>query len=376
MLGLTSRASAPRGFPTWLGGRREQVGSIGLEFSRELLHAVQMERGSRGVRIRAAVSVPFGCTREALLADPRRVKRLVRETLRSKPFSGRKIVTCAPPADVKISMASYRLEADDDEEVVIAGLASERIEGRAEDWVIDFIPVRTPDGELERSALITCIERVKVLDMIGMLGRAGLEVTALEIGPVALGRLVTTMNGLAEHSTVLVVNFGQDKTYMTVFSGRRLALERDVGFGERDIVQLLAENLELDPTEAAAMLSRFGVRANPVASDLAGGEVGRAIEEIAKHRFVELAGEIENVAIYSASQLRGAAIDHIYLLGSVARWRGSDALLAGLLSLPVSILNPFDAFAANTDAAVLGDLDPIAGIAVATGCAPRGLTDA
>ena len=83
--------------------------------------------------------------------------------------------------------------------------------------------------------------------------------------------------------------------------------------------------------------------------------------------------EVRKVLIYVASQSRGASIDAVYLLGSAARWPGTAPALEEFLNLPVEVLNPFCAFEANSDPAVLRGLDPVAGMATAIGCALRDL---
>jgi len=75
-----------------------------------------------------------------------------------------------------------------------------------------------------------------------------------------------------------------------------------------------------------------------------------------------------------ASETRGGAIEQIYLLGSLARIAGIDQLLRTHLSIPVKTINPFYGFSVRSSNNMVDDLGPLAGIAVATGLALRGIT--
>lgn len=282
-----------------------------------------------------------------------------------------------PAEDVKLSLTNYQLKDGDDPAQVIVNQALELIDGAADDWILDYLPVHARgEGTGEHAALIALARREKVLTFLHTLNAAGIEIDALEIGPVAIQRLVTRVREGSTHGNVLTINFGRQRTFLTVFCGSRLELDREVQFGESELVEKLAAGLEMSEQDAQALLYRHGVASDQSdtllrTSFLDTQEICATLREIIKPRFLDLADEVQKVVIYTASQMRGAAVDHVYLLGSVARWPGADKLLSGLLSLPVTVLNPLQVFAADGSAAASVDLDPIAGIAIATGCALR-----
>ena len=260
---------------------------------------------------------------------------------------------------------------------VIMTHALQLIDGAADDWILDYLPVHARGEDTgEHAALIALARREKVLAFLHALDSAGIEVDALEVGPVAIQRLVTRARQESAHNNVLTINFGRQKTFLTVFCGSRLELDREVQFGESELVEKLATSLEMSEQDVHALLYRHGIASKQShmltsSSFLDTQEISATLREIVKPRFLDLADEVQKVVIYTASQMRGAAIDHVYLLGSVARWPGADMLLANLLSLPVTVLNPFHSFATDANAMVSDDLDPIVGFAVATGCALR-----
>ncbi|HVL59571.1 MAG TPA: hypothetical protein VM491_24020, partial [Burkholderiaceae bacterium] len=95
-----------------VGSRR--IGPLGLELSSERLHLVQMQLGDTP-SVRAAVSLPYRCTRDALLSEPARLRRLVAEALSRQPFKGRGVVSSLPAADVTILPVAFRPAAGQDD---------------------------------------------------------------------------------------------------------------------------------------------------------------------------------------------------------------------------------------------------------------------
>ena len=352
------------------------LGPIGLDLSREKLHLVQMRFGAGRPTIVAACSVDYPVPKSDLLESPRALRRFVSKAMASNGFSGREVVTCIPAVHLRMSMIDYQLESTRSEGQIIATRALELFNVSAADSVIDFLPVRKESGgDDERAALVACADRIHAEAYLDTLQAAGLEVLALEIGPVALRRLVTAAIEHDPDRTVLAINFGRTRSYMTVFSGRRLALQREVRFGERDLLRLVVRQLDVDEDEAQRLRYRHGITAQPLdfqAQSTSENTVAAVLAEIAKGSFVDLVEEIEQVAIFAASQLRGAPIDTIYLLGSIARWPGAEAYLSNLLSMEVKLLDPFAAFdVESTNESSAETLDPIAGIAIATGCSLR-----
>ena len=77
--------------------KARKIGPIGLEFSLEALHMVQMETGADGgISLRARASVPFSGARDQLMASPRLVKSLVQKARKRGSFQGNRVVASMP----------------------------------------------------------------------------------------------------------------------------------------------------------------------------------------------------------------------------------------------------------------------------------------
>jgi type IV pilus assembly protein PilM len=349
---------------------RVRPGPIGLDLGQQRLHLVQMNAGPEGPVIRARRSVAYPGGRDAVLASPKALKALYREATRRMGFSGHRVVTCMPAELVQLWPESYRMTVDRSEGAALLALALERVGGTAEDWVVDYIPLRRASADaVDREAIIACCRREHVMQRLDLLSRAGLDVEAVEVGPVAVRRLVAAVSACTAQENLLTVNVGRASTFLTIFAGRRLMVEREAAVGEADLLDRVARNLEIDLAQAQRLVYQHGF----VAPGTAGAEFSHTLATILKPRLLDLADEIEKVVIYTASKLRGAAVDRIFLLGSLARWPGAADMLNRLVALPVEVMNPVATFMPRGDAPV--DPASTTGIfaALAAGSALRGI---
>jgi type IV pilus assembly protein PilM len=373
---MTSMSSLSpfRGMLSKLTAAGAKVGPIGLDLAAEKMHLVQMEHSAAGWRIRAAVSVAYPTTRKDLLAKPSQLKQFVSKALAKRPFKGKQVVSCLPYDDIEILFISFKqAEGQSVSDAVVRELR-ERVKDKLEDSVVDFLSIRDDSNQHgEKNAIVAIAQKQKVMDYLATLQQAGLEPIALDIGPAALGRLVANLPSNKTHPNVLLVNFGRDKTYLSVIWGKRLMLDREIDFGESRLIARACKSLNINEEMASKLLYEQGMFSHHSAA--ATDDFSRTLTEVLRPEFSALAEEVNKTLIYTASVTRGSSVEQAYLLGSVARYPQAASFMQNLLSVPVEVLNPFSSFASNDNAALQTELDPIAGIALASGLCLRGMND-
>ncbi len=351
-----------------------RCGPIGMELAGQKMHLVQLEGSSdRNVALRAHASVPFPGRRDDLLKSPEAFRKVLQRGLQGDKFKGRRAVLAMPAGFFRTMSLGYQVKAGLSDEQVIAQLMQERLDGDIHDYVIDWLPVRTRVGSDERLALVASSPRQNVIDYLEIARMAGLRVGALEIGPAAIRRLISVMPSDDEADVTLVINTGQQSSYLTMIAGRRLLFDKKVAFGERPLLQCLGQTLELNEEHARGLVLRTGLE-GARRGVLADEDAWEALVEILRPQFRKLAAEIERAFLYVASQMRGGAVTRIYLLGSLARWPGADAMLGDLAEVTISNFpNPLSFFAGSEGEQLPeGVTDSLAPeIAVATGLALR-----
>lgn len=348
------------------------AGPIGVDFGASRANFVQFQHGERPL-VRAAVSVPYPDAAEATLNSADALKSLWTSARMQQAFRGHAAVVSLPPHRVSMRFVPYRRDAGHDDASSLLRALRDQPGSQLENAVMDWLPIRPKSEEQdERAALVAIADKSEVVTLLDGLTAAGLSVRAIEVGPVAIKRLIAAVHDRQRGNKVMCVNFGTARSYLTVLWDGEMLLDRDVEFGTELIAEVVASALEVDSHQAARFVERYGIGAS---EDLAHDEdMGLAIENILKPAFNRLAEQIKKALVYTAAETRGGAIDQIYLLGSVASWRGVDRLLGELLALPIETLKPLFGFDTTSCSDLPRNLDAIPGVAVSTGLALRGMS--
>jgi Tfp pilus assembly PilM family ATPase len=334
---------------------------------------VQLDFGAGPPGMRAAVSTRYPVPRAQLMDDARALRRFVKSCLAQAPFSGRRVYCALPPGDVRILPMTVHVAAGQREDQAVARAVRDQIGMDPADAVVDYYHIRSADSDAsERQVLVAVAQQKRVLAFLDMLTGAGLDPVALDIGPAAMARLLASMQREDLGQSALLINFGLQKSFLTVIWGRRLMLDREIDFGEAQLVGKLGASLGLDADAALGLLRTHGVGARPVQQQgAAAGEpdVGRTIREILYPEFAGLAEELLRTQVYVASRTRGSSLHRIYLNGSLARYPHIQTRIGELVALPVELLDPLSGFAGSA-----GSTMPSAehGVALAAGLALRG----
>ncbi len=357
----------------WIG--KGSQGAIGLEFALQELHMVQLVRRGDGIAVRARALVDYPLPRDTLLESRDDCRALLRRALKEDRFRGRDVISVLPAGGTRILPVTYTAggKLDDEGEIILDAVA-DRLQGELSDYVIDYMPIRAREGDRDRVAMVVVARKSTVLDYLALLDYCGLRVQALDIGPMAIRRLVSALSGSQKGENVLVINFGYNSSFLTMISGRRLLFDTEIEFGEQPLVEQVAAALDMSQEKVRQLALRHGIE------EAAGSkyeEIVRALREILKPQFLDLVDEVQKALVYAAGETRGEPVRHIYTLGSIARWPGTATLLGEMLSLQIeTIPDPVTAFAptqrrrrARRDAVVNTNPE----MAVATGLALRGI---
>ncbi|MDH3430112.1 MAG: pilus assembly protein PilM [Gammaproteobacteria bacterium] len=363
-------------------GSGKAIGPIGIDFGLEAVHFVQLATAAgQAPVVHARASLPFGCPRREVLANPHQFRSLIKRAITADKFYGRKAVIAIPAGMFRTISINYQaVGGKDAEAAAVLRVMKDRLDGDLADYVLDYLPVKSRSKNDERLALVAVSERGPIVQFLEFARKARLVVEALEIGPVAISRLVGALAQESGSENVLVINSGRRASYLTVISGNDLLFDQEVAFGEYSLIQQAAETLDMPEDMARDLILRSGVQSGANADSVANAidEAGlvSTISEILKPQFLKLVEEIKRVCLYAASETRGGAVARVYLLGSIARWPGSDALLSSLTGVGVEkIPDPLALFPSKDEGGKPGRGASAPEIVVATGAALRGLRD-
>ena len=355
-------------------------GLIGLDIDFGQIHLCQIRPREDGTySIIAKASVSYSGTRDELLAAPRRLKTLVGDTLRNGNFKGKRVAALMPWDDVKIVLLTYKATVSDvDGEVV--RMLDKRVDGSIEDYVVDYVPVRSNPADEEHMVVATVASRAKVNALLQSLIEAGLEVDSLDIAPTALRRIVSALYTGHAADNVLMINTYREDSYLTVISGRRLLFNQSVEFCQDMLLQRIARELDVSIDSALALVAEHGLEKPqllaPAASD-GDAEISATLLEIVKPCFLDLVDEINRVLVFTASETHGVPVSRVCLLGTVARWPGAQQVLLSLLDFdaPDGQIEFTQVFEDENDNTHVPWSGLFSEISIAMGLALRGLVD-
>jgi type IV pilus assembly protein PilM len=356
------------------------VGPIGVDIALEAMHFVQLESaGNQKPVVRAKASLEINGSRRELLQQPHQLRSLIKRALASDRFQGKKAVLALPSGMFRTVSVNYRLTGSEkDETAAILHAMKGRLDGDLSNYVLDYMPVRGRSKNDEKLALVAVSEHDKVVDFLELIRKGGLDVSALEIGPLAISRLTSAISEDSGEATVLVVNSGRRASYLTLISGDDLLFDQEIAIGEQSLVEHICETLDMSEETARHLLARTGVRAgnsnDPLAEALDETGLFNTLSEILKPQFMKLVEEIKRAFLYAASETRGRGVTQVYLLGSIARWPGAEEMLSAMSGTTVSkIPNPLSLFPSDDRLSSETSEQFAPEIAVATGLALRGM---
>ncbi len=356
------------------------VGPIGLDVALEAVHLVQLELSSmRHPVVRARASIDIRGSRRELLEQPHQFRSLVKRALAADNFQGRKAVLAMPSGMFRTVSINYQHAGSEKKEAAaILRVMKDRLDGDLANYVLDYMPVRGRSKSDEKLALVAVSEREPVVNYLELARKAGLDVQALEIGPLAISRLAGAISEENNDGNILVINSGRQASYLTLISGDDLLFDQEVAVGEESLIQHICDTLDMPLHTARHLVSRTGVHPgsnpDPVSEAIDESGLMNTLSEILKPQFMKLVDEIKRAFLYAASETRGRGVQQVYLLGSIARWPGSDQLLSSLTGTRVEkIPDPLAVFPSSRDDEIEAAGHAAPEIAVATGLALHGM---
>ncbi len=358
-----------------------RVGPIGVDFSLEAVHLVQLEAATgEPPEVRARASLAYDCPRKEILGNLYQFRPLIKRALASDRFVGRKAVVAMPSGMFRTMSINYQAASGPDQEAAaILKVMRDRLDGDLSDYVLDYMPVKSRSKSDERLALVAVSEQEPVVEFLELLRKARLDVQALEIGPVAISRLAGALSMERGSENILVINSGRRASYLTLISGDNVLFDQEVAFGENTLIRQAADTLDMPEEMARDLVLRTGLQSGDsdgsVDATISEAGLVSTIAEILKPQFLQLVGEIKRVCLYAAAETRGGGVSQMYLLGSIARWPGSDALLSELTRNNVAkIPDPLALFPSSTGSTPKSTSSSAPEIVVATGAALRGMS--
>lgn len=186
-----------------------------------------------------------------------------------------------------------------------------------------------PDSEDELEVLLVAAPISLANKYLNVMQKAGLELLALEINPIAQTRSLLP----AEHDPLMIIDFGSVATDMAIVTGQAPRLIRSANVGSRTMVRVLAQNLSLDEEQAEQFMRKFGL----VHTKL-DGQVFNALKPAVDGVVQEITKSIN----YFHESNPDLKVSKLIITGGTAALPGLPAYLANTTGITVEIGNPWN----------------------------------
>ena len=333
--------------------RRTKYSPIGIDIGTRSINVAQLAGTSGGIVMQDADTVNLPAD-DLVKEDV--IIRVLSDIMKRNNFKGKDVVYRMPPAQVSIVPVKISRRENETVEQAILRESKEYIPYPVSEAVIDYLPLKsTDDGEGKSSkVLLIFTRRSDVISHINMLKKAGFRVHAIDIGPNAVNRTIKRFKSSSE-KRILVVNIGHASSFSTILWDETILIDRKMGWGLDNITERLSSNLDISSDESVRILYKYGIdclSAPGITLDensylIPDSDIPAHIYEIVMPALSELNREIEKVLVYCTSEMKGAMIDKIYLMGSGGFLKQLTEYVHKIFGISVTVFEPAPLFGSN-----------------------------
>lgn len=225
-----------------------------------------------------------------------------------------------------------------------------------EDSILDFYPVS--EGLNEHgptiNGLLIAAEKEGILDLIGVIERAGLVPVDVDLIPFALNRLF--MDRSSADGTVAIIDVGGSTTSMSIARDGVPQFVRIIPAGGDDLTQALKGELEMKTIATEDLKRTLRVGSRPNSRENLGPDGSQCscpkclaevvivddqrANEITQRVTGELLGGLRNTVSYFNNTHPDSPVTQILLTGGGSRLSGFAETLSAMTQIPVSSANP------------------------------------
>ncbi|MCP4591185.1 MAG: pilus assembly protein PilM [bacterium] len=344
----------------------QSAGPIAVDLGRYALRVAQVSERRSQARLVAAVCHTYSTQ---ALDEGREVETVeaLRRIIRSKRFTGRRVVSALSEHDVQTK--NFRMPQMPDAELAQAVRfeALERMAGVSEDAEIRHLPAGSVvgGGEAQQEVIVLAAREEAVRGRLELLSKAGLNPVGIDVLPCTVFRPFERYLRAEEDAEQVnaFVDLGWSGTRITVTRGNRIAFTKAFECGGASLDRLVAENLGIEPKRANEL--RRG-------SDAAGEDAdAAATTEAAVRGGIEQIGkEIGLCLRYYAVTFRGKRPETVTCVGGEALCARQIEMLSEVVGLPCRAGFPLrsvecaGAFAAESPSKSMAEWTTAAGLAM------------
>lgn len=331
-------------------GRRISYSPIGIDIGSRSINTVQLTASSGDLHLHEADIMMLP---DEKVFEESTIVDALSDMIKRNKFKGRDVVSRMPPSLVSIIPMKISPRENESVEQAILREAKEYLPYPVEEAVIDYLPLNNiaENGDRHRKVLLIFAKRSDVIGHLNSFKKVGLKVQAIDIGPNAINRALKRFKKPSEKH-ILVINIGDANSFSTILWEDMVLIDRKMGWSEDNVIKKIVSTLTIDSNEARRILYRYGIdwsSTPPLFIDdvewvMPEDDIPFHIYEIIAPALEDLNNEIEKILIYCTSEMKGAMIDQIYIIGSGGFVKHLNMYLQKTFGIGVKSFEPVEIF--------------------------------
>ncbi|MCU1407293.1 MAG: Chaperone protein dnaK [Glaciihabitans sp.] len=309
------------------------TGVIGLDVGSSTVRAAEMsmpKQGSLTLERFGQRALPIGAVRAGISMEPAALTRAVRELWKEDGFTGKKVNLSVNSGQVAVRSISLPALHPTEMRKALPFLVRDVVPIPIDRAVLDFIPLGELDASGKQPGLLVALPSEGVAGIVRAIEKAGLNVTAVDLGPFAALRAL--VRGREAAGVSAVIDFGATLTTVIVQSEGIPLMVRAIARGGDEITDVLSERLGISRAEAETQKRGFGYDES----------FGPDVADVVRAALNPLLAEIRSSLAYFASSNQQSPVQQIRLTGGGSLLAGLREALIRQQNISVEQANPFD----------------------------------
>jgi type IV pilus assembly protein PilM len=306
---------------------RRQKSVVGLDVGSHSVKLVHLnhENGTYGLLAGLVEEYPSSQGNEEQDAAILKAIKEIFQKAGLKPGS-EAVVTAVSGAGTAIKQVEFPMLTDEELKSSLQWQAGKRLPFGPEEAVLDH-QVIFRDEEVEKmSVLLTAVTRVHLAEHLDLLEKVGIDPPIIDLGPLALANTLLATQDVDDKSALVVLDLGNSRTILNVFSPSGLFFTRDIDISGRKLTQEIQNQLGISYDEAER-IKREGKE--------------RRLLEILRKPLDHLIFEIRRALTYYENRRGMGGFQKVYLAGGGAHLVGLSKYLHDELGVKTKELDAF-----------------------------------
>ncbi len=309
---------------------------IGIDLGTSEIKAVAVKKSGSGVTVETAekVALPAGVMDNGRIIDAKGLSEALKLLAGKIDMKKKQLVIAVTGKNVVVRQLKLPQMPIKEIEQAVKWEAEKYVPLPQSELIIDYVNFGLMDKEDKQLfILMVVVPKNDVFDFFETFSLAGLELSAIDIEPLALWRLLGDVpegNGAAA-----IIDFGAKQTSLLITHNDCLDFTRSFDIGGNTVANAIAEKLGVDFAAAQQIKEQKAVM--PASS-----QVGdQSLLNVALLEGVgRLSHEIRRSLDFYKIQSQGNAVTQIFISGGMAKLPGIVNYFQNELELTVSVVNP------------------------------------